>query len=143
MLCFWWLLASSGLFELSVSPIPFKRSQNRLERSSATPISDPAKFHFSVSVQTTQPQFLLSIFHFSAVFGPNRGGRRPPNPAVSVSNALFSPRNSSPRSVSAENTYFTQLLVIFHFHFFSGWLVEQSSCASFYRSASLVGQFRY
>ena len=93
-LCFWRLVASSGLFKLSVSPLPFKRSIYRLERSSATPISDPPKFRLFTSLRTTEPPKFSAHFPLFGRFRAERSRTSPPNPDVSVSNAPFSPRNS-------------------------------------------------
>ena len=92
--CFWRWLASSGGQKLSVSPLPFKRSIYRLERSSATPISDPPKFRLFTSLHTTEPPKFSAHFPLFGRFRAERSRTSPPNPDVSVSNAPFSPRNS-------------------------------------------------
>ena len=92
--CFGWLVATYGLFKLSVLPLPFKRSKNRLERSSATPISDPPKFRLFTSLRTTEPPTFSAHFPLFGRFRAERSRTCPPNPDVSVSNAPFSPRNS-------------------------------------------------
>ena len=110
-LCFWRLVASSGLFKLSVSPLPFKRTIPRPSIRPATPILTPP----------TTPQnstFLclcgphnhqkFSAFSYFRPFSDRTDLARRKNVAVSVSNAAFSPRNSSifaifrPKTFSAE-----------------------------------------
>ena len=81
--CFWRWLASSGGQKLSVSPLPFKRSIYRLERSSATPISDPPKFHLFAPLRTTEPPKFAKTFGPFSTFRPFSGGADsdvPPKP---------------------------------------------------------------
>ena len=108
-LCFWRLVASSGLFKLSVSPLPFKRSIYRLERSSATPISDPPKFRLFTSLRTTEPPKFSAHF---PLFGRFRAERSRTSPQT-LTFQYRTPRSRlvipSPRSFSAENTFLTQL----------------------------------
>ena len=40
---FWWFSTVVVDFKIKFTPVPFKRSKRRLERSSATPISVPGK----------------------------------------------------------------------------------------------------
>ena len=70
------------------------RSKRRLERSSATPISDPSKFHLFVSLQTTEPPKNFRRFPRFGRFQAKRTSSAVGNLAVSASNAPFSPRNS-------------------------------------------------
>ena len=88
------VVASSGSQKFGVSPVRFKWCENRLERSSATPISDPSKFHFFVSLQTTEPLKVVGRFPLCGRFRAERTSRAVGNLAVSVSNAPFSHRNS-------------------------------------------------
>ena len=108
-LCFWRLVAThppglSGLFKLSVSPLPFKRTIPRPSIRPATRIptqfclpQPPLKFHMCVSMRTTQrphnPQ-KFSAFSYFRPFSDRTDLARRKNVAVSVSNAAFSPRNS-------------------------------------------------
>ena len=153
---FWRWLASSGGQKLSVSPSPFKRSIYRLSLRPATPISHhlwiPNITLFCICTDYILAIF-FSMFLFSAVFGPNGGGRPPPNSAVSVSNAPFSPRNYFSALIFGQkhisDPSFGQVSPFIHLgptsmarcHGASsigagprgllGWLVEQPSCASF------------
>ena len=46
---FWWFSTVVVDFKIKFTPVPFKRSKRRLERSSATPISVPGKISKIVS----------------------------------------------------------------------------------------------
>ena len=92
-LCFWRWLANSGGQKFGVSPVRFKRSENRLERSTIPPILDPPNFQFFVSLLPRESVF-FSRFQLFGYFQAERTRTSPPNPDVSVSNAPFSPRNS-------------------------------------------------
>ena len=95
-LCFCQLVASSGLFKLSVSPLPFKRSICRLSLRPATPISDHPKFHIFLyadhTTDHTTPK--ISAFSYFWPFLDRTDLARRKNMAVSVSNASSLPRNS-------------------------------------------------
>ena len=92
-LCFWrWLVNSRGP-KFGVSPVRFKRSENRLERSTIPPILDPPNFQFFVPLLHPETAF-FKRFQLFGQFQAERTRTSPPNPDVSVSNAPFSPRNS-------------------------------------------------
>ena len=93
-LCFCRWLASSGNQKFGVSPVRFKRSKDLLERSIIPPSLDLPKFQFFVSLLDPEPVF-FGRFPLFGRFQAERARTSPPNPDVSVSNAPFSPRNSS------------------------------------------------
>ena len=92
-LCFWQWLASSGGQKFGVSPVRFKRSENRLKRSSVAPILDPPNFNFFMPLLPPEPAFFVRFPLFGR-FQAERTRTSPQNPDVSVSNAPFSPRSS-------------------------------------------------
>ena len=108
-LCFWrWLVNSRGP-KFGVSPVRFKRSENRLERSTIPPILDPPPIFNFLCLCSPQNQHFSSVFNFSAIFRPNGLGR----PPQTLTFQYRTPRSRlvipSPRDFSAENVFWTQL----------------------------------
>ena len=88
-LCFWRWLASSGGQKFGVSPVRSKT----LQKSSQTELCNPnfGPFKISIFCAPAPPRIkhFSTIFHFSAVFGPNGPSEATSTEKISTEPAVF------------------------------------------------------